>query len=65
MKTINKHAIKKITPFHIWIISLLLIPVIFYFFIVTPDTAKKATTGALNASYIENHFPVALNGEWE
>ena len=65
MNTIQKSIIKKITPFHIWIISLVLIPITFYFFIVTPDTATKAKSGTLNAPYIENHFPVALNGEWE
>ena len=65
MNTIKKSIIKKITPFHIWIISLVLIPITFYFFIVTPDTATKAKSGTLNAPYIENHFPVALNGEWE
>lgn len=63
--SINRLRGRKLAPFHIWILSVVSLLPLFALFIINPDYAGKARSGRLNAAYIENRLPVALNGEWE
>lgn len=56
---------RKPSPFQIWVISSLCLAALFCLFIIFPKTDKKAESGTLNVSYIENSHPIALSGEWE
>ena len=63
--SINRLRGRKLAPFHIWVLSVVSLLALFTLFIINPDYADKARSGRLNAAYIENRLPVALNGEWE
>ena len=63
--SINRLRGRKLAPFHIWVLSVVSLLALFTLFIINPDYAGKARSGRLNAAYIENRLPVALNGEWE
>ena len=62
--SINRLRGRKLAPFHIWVLSVVSLLALFTLFIINPDYAGKARSGRLNAAYIENRLPVALNGEW-
>ena len=63
--SINRLRGRKLAPFHIWVLSVVSLLALFTLFIINPDYADKARSGRLNAAYIENRLPVALNGDWE